>query len=182
MTEYEKSQAGMPHTFDAEMMRMFKNACRLTRLYNQTSEDEEELRRGILTELLGKFGEGVYIVPDFHCEYGSNITIGDHVTINMHCILMDNAPITIGSDVLIGPNVSLYTVNHSLNPSERAHGICTAKPIRIEDGVWLCGDVQITPGVTIGKNSVIGTGSVVTHDIPAGVVAAGNPCRVLRKL
>ena len=97
-------------------------------------------------------------------------------------MLMDNAEITIGSHVLIGPNVSLYTVNNAINPEERAQGICVAKSIHIEDNVWLSGDVQITSGVTIGEGSIIGAGSVVTKDIPPRVIAAGNPCRVIRPI
>ena len=126
--------------------------------------------------------KNLYIIPDFHCEYGRNITIGDNVIINTNCMLMDNAAIIIGDHVLIGPNVSLYTVNHAIDPEERMNGICIAKPICIKDKVWICGNVQITAGVTIGEGSVIGTGSVVTKEIPPYVVAAGNPCKILRKI
>lgn len=182
MTEFEKSMQGQPHVFDGEMMQMFHYACRLTREYNQTSEKETEKRTKILSQLLKKAGRNLYIIPDFHCEYGGNITIGDDVLINTHCMLMDNAEITIGNHVLIGPNVSLYTVNHALDPEERVKGICVAKPIHIGNKVWLCGNVQITAGVTIGDGSVIGTGSVVTKDIPPYVIAAGNPCRVIREI
>ena len=182
MTEFEKSMQGLPYVFDDEMMQMFHRACRLTREYNQTGEDETERRVQILSQLLKKAGKNLYIIPDFRCEYGSNITIGDDVIINTHCMLMDNAEIAIGSHVLIGPNVSLYTVNHAIDPEERAQGVCVAKPIRIEDNVWLSGDVQITSGVTIGEGSIIGAGSVITKNIPPRVIAAGNPCRVIRHI
>ena len=182
MTEYEKSQKGLPHIFDDEMMRMFRNACRLTKEYNQTDEEETDRRNEILTRLLGSFGKNLYIVPDFHCEYGKNILIGNDVLINTHCMLMDNAEIRIGNHVLIGPNVSVYTVNHAILPEERANGVCIAKPVIIEDNVWLCGNVQVTAGVKIGEGSVIGAGSVVTKDVPPRVIAAGNPCRVIRKI
>jgi maltose O-acetyltransferase len=145
-------------------------------------EEETEKRAEILSQLLKKTGRNLYIIPDFHCEYVSNISIGDNVIINMHCVLMDNAEIVIGNDVLIGPNVSFYTVNNAIDPEERAQGICIAKPIYIEDKVWIGGDVQISAGVTIGEGSIIGTGSVVTKDIPPRVIAAGNPCRVLRAI
>lgn len=182
MTEFEKSMRGLPHKFDSEMMQMFHRACRMTREYNRTDEEETEKRLEILSELLRKTGKNLYIIPDFHCEYGSNITIGDNVIINTHCMLMANAEITIGNNVLIGPNVSLYTVNHAIDPEERALGICKAEPICIKDKVWICGDVQITAGVTIGEGTVIGAGSVVTKDIPSRVIAAGNPCRVIRSI
>ena len=131
---------------------------------------------------MNRAGKNLYIIPNFHCEYGGNITIGDDVIINTHCMLMDNAEITIGSHVLIGPNMSLYTVNNAINPEKRAQGICVAKPIHIEDNVRLSGDVQITAGMTIGEGSVIAAGGVVTKDVPTRVIAAGNPCRVLRPI
>lgn len=182
MTDYEKSIQGLPHIFDDEMTRMFRQACSLTRRYNQTDEDELLERKEILSKLLKKAGKKLYIIPDFHCEYGTNISIGDDVIINTHCMLMDNAEITIGNNVLIGPNVSLYTVNHALDAMERSQGLCIAKPIHIGNRVWLCGDVKITAGVNIGDDSVIGAGSVVTKDIPSGVIAAGNPCRIIRSI
>lgn len=134
MTEFEKSMNGLPHVFDHEMMQMFHRACRLTREYNQTGEDETEKREEILSQLLKKAGK------------------------------------------------NLYTVNHAIDPDERAQGICLAKPIHIEDKVWLCGDVQVVAGVTIGEGAVIGAGSVVTKNIPPHVIAAGNPCRVIRNI
>ena len=182
MTEFEKSMQGLPHVFDNEMMKMFHHACRLTKEYNLTDEEETEKRAEILSKLLKKAGKNLYIIPDFHCEYGNNISIGDDVLINTHCMLMDNAEISIGDHVLIGPNVSLYTVDHAIDPEERAQGICIAKPIHVENKVWICGDVQITAGVTIGEGSVIGAGSVVTKDVPPCVIAAGNPCRVIRPI
>lgn len=182
MTEYEKSIQGLPHRFDDEMMQMFHRACRLTKEYNMTGEDEADKRAEILSQLLKRVGKNLYIIPDFHCEYGGNISIGNDVIINTHCMLMDNAEITIGNHVLIGPNVSLYTVNHAIDPEERARGICQANPIHIEDKVWISGDVQISAGVTIGEGSVIGAGSVVTKNIPPRVIAAGNPCKVIRAI
>lgn len=182
MSEYEKSELGLPHVFDSEMMEMFRHSCHLNREYNLTGEEDAEERNRILSMLLKKKDRNRYIIPDFHTEFGFNITIGDNVIINTHCILMDNREITIGSNVLFGPNVSLYTVNHSLEPAERRDGICIAKPITIEDDTWLCGNVTVTSGVTIGKGSVIAAGSVVRDDIPRHVLAAGNPCRVIREI
>ena len=115
-------------------------------------------------------------------QYGENIFLEDHVTINFNYTLMDNTTIRIGHHTLIGPNSSLYTVNHALDPEERAQGFCIDAPIHIGSGVWLGGDVVVMPGVNIGDGSVIGAGSVVTKDIPAGVIAVGNPCRVLRSI
>ena len=182
MTEFEKSMCGLPHIFNEEMMLLSKNAGILAHKYNQTDEDDEAGRRDILSKLLKQIGDNVVIVPDFNCEYGMNITIGNDVFINANCMLMDNAEISIGDQVLFGPNVSLYTVNHSIDPDERTAGYCITKPIHIGNRVWLSGDVKITAGVTIGDDSVIGAGSVVTKSIPSGVIAAGNPCRVIRKI
>lgn len=169
-----------PYIFDSEMMKRFQRAASLCMEYNQTGEDQPEERQRILDRLLGKCGRGVLVVPGFRCEYGGNIELADGVIVNFNCTLMDNAAITIGAHTLIGPNCSLYTVNHALDHAQREQGYCVNAPISIGSRVWLGGNVVVMAGVSIGDGAVIGAGSVVTSDVPAGVIAAGNPCRVIR--
>lgn len=119
---------------------------------------------------------------DFRCEFGKNITIGDNVYINFGCIILDCAEVTIGSNTLLGPNIGLYAANHSTDATERINGGCYGKPIHIGNSVWLGGDVKVLAGVTIGDNSIIGAGSVVTKNIPSNVIAVGNPCKVIREI
>ena len=182
MTEYEKSQLGLPHIFDEPMTEMYYEAAKLSDEYNRTSYDDTEKLDLLLSQLLKQKGENVRIMPNFHCEYGHNITIGNNVFINFNGIIMDNAEVIIGDDVRIGPNVGIYTVNHAIDPDERAKGICICKPVHIGNKVWCGADVKVLAGATIGDGSIIGAGSVVTKSIPAGVIAAGNPCKVIRKI
>lgn len=135
-----------------------------------------------MKELFKSAGERVWIEPDFRCEFGKNIIIEDDVYINFGCVILDCAEIIIGSHTLIGPNVGIYAANHSLYSKERINGGCVGKPIHIGKNVWLGGDVKVLPGVTIGDNTVIGTGSIVTKDIPSNVIAVGNPCKVIREI
>ena len=127
-------------------------------------------------------GKNVWIEPDFKCEFGKNISIGNDVYINFGCIILDCGEVTIGDNTLLGPNVGIYLANHAFDAQERINGGCFGKPVHIGSKVWIGGDVKILAGVTIGNNSIIGTGSVVTKDIPENVIAVGNPCRVLRKI
>lgn len=157
-------------------------AKKLFRAYNRLDDSEVEKRGDIMRKLFKSVGKNVWIEPDFRCEFGQNITIGDNVYINFGCVILDCGQVTIGSGTLIGPNVGLFSGNHTTDPEERAAGGLIPKPINIGSRVWLCGNVSVVPGVSIGDGSVIGAGSVVTCDIPPGVVAAGNPCRVLRKI
>ncbi|MDX3850948.1 sugar O-acetyltransferase [Streptomyces sp. AK02-01A] len=139
-------------------------------------------RSRILAELLGSVGEDVRIRPPFQCDFGSYIRIGDRTFVNFNAVFLDSAPITIGSDVQIGPNVQLLTPLHELDTERRRAGWEKASPVTIGDNVWLGGGVIVCPGVTIGENTVVGAGSVVTRDLPAGVLAVGNPARVIRTL
>jgi maltose O-acetyltransferase len=132
--------------------------------------------------LFGAMGEGVSIEPPFFCDYGGNITLGDRVFFNFNCVILDPAPVTIGSDVFFGSGVQIYTATHPIDPRERTHGLEAAQPIVIGSDVWVGGGAIICPGVRIGARSVLGAGSVATRDVPEGVVAAGNPCRVLRRV
>ena len=154
----------------------------LLRRFNASRDDEQDERRRILHALFATLGEGVAIEPPFFCDYGGNICLGDRVFFNFNCVILDPAPVTIGSDVLFGPSVQIYTATHPIDPRERRSGLEAARPIVIGSDVWVGGAAILCPGVRVGDRSVIGAGSVVTRDIPEGVVAAGNPCRVLRRL
>ena len=182
LTEREKLELGLPYYTDGELLGLSSRARELTRLYNLTGDADAERREELLDLLSVRRGANVRILPDFRCQVGFNIAMGDDVFVNFGCTLLDNAPITIGSGVLIGPHTSLYTVNHAIDREERARGLCRSAPIVVGDGVWLAGNVVVTPGVTVGEGSVVGAGSVVTRDVPPGVIAAGNPCRVLREV
>ncbi len=139
-------------------------------------------RHGILRRLLGSVGEGVRIRPPFHCDLGRHITIGARTFVNFGAVFLDMAPITIGEDVQIGPYVQLLTPDHGLDTERRRAGWERALPVTIGDNVWLGGGVIVCPGVTIGENTVVGAGTVVTQDLPPGVLAVGNPARVVRQL
>ena len=171
-----------PYIFDGHMMRRFNRAEQLIRKYDSLSADDIQAREKILSELFAEKGANVLVLSGFHCEFGDNIRLGNDIVINYNCFLMDNAEIVIGDNVLIGPNVSLFTVNHALHPDERKRGWCVNAPVKIGSRVWIGGNSTILAGVTIGEGSIIGAGSVVTKDIPANVIAAGNPCRVIRKI
>ncbi len=183
MTDWEKMQAGEVYNdFAEDLFNRRVRAKKLFRAYNRLDDSEKDKRNEIMRELFRSVGENVWIEPDFRCEFGKNITIGDNVYINFGCVILDCGQVTIGSDTLIGPNVGLFSGNHTTDAEERAAGGLIPRPITIGSRVWLCGNVSVVPGVTIGDDTVIGAGSVVTRDIPSGVVAAGNPCRVLRKI
>ena len=183
MTEWEKLQKGLIYNdFDNDLFQRRITAKKLFKAYNKTDDEDIELRNQILKQLLKKVGENVWIEPDFKCEFGKNITIEDDVYINFGCIILDCAEVTIGSHTLLGPNIGLYPVNHSTDAEERINGGCYGKPIHIGKNAWLGGDVKVLAGVTVGDNAIIGTGSIVTKNIPSDVIAAGNPCKVIRKI
>ena len=165
---------------DPELVRGQIRAQDLVARYHATSAGDRAAQVGILRELLGSVGEGVTIRPRFACDYGSNIRIGDRTFINFDCVFLDCAAIEIGADVQIAPGVHLYTAQHPIDPVTRRDGLEYALPIRIEDNVWLGGRVVVCPGVTIGRDTIVGAGSVVVRDLPPGVVAAGSPARPIR--
>jgi maltose O-acetyltransferase len=150
--------------------------------YNATSSRQGPLRRQLLEALLGSVGEGTEFRPPLYVDYGSHLRIGARCFANSGLVALDVAPITIGDDVQIGPNVQLLTPTHPVEPEPRRQKWEAAQPITIGDNVWLGGGVIVLPGVTIGDDTVVGAGSVVTRDLPAGVVAVGNPARVVRRL
>lgn len=165
-----------------ELVDARARAVLLTNEYNASLGRPEPEREAILKRLLKLIGREVHFEPTFRCEFGYNISIGSHFYANFDCVMLDGGGIEIGDHVLLGPRVGIYTSNHAANAQERAGGACYAKPVKIGDHVWIGGGVQVNPGVTIGDNTIIGSGSVVTRDIPANVVAAGVPCRVLRRI
>ena len=183
MTELEKMLAGELYlAADPELAAARRRARRLTRLYNRTTEEDEEERSALLRELLGALGEGAVIEPPFRCDYGAHIYTGDRFYANFGCVVLDCAPVRIGSDVMFGPSVQIYAALHPLDAATRIAGPELAAPVTIGDRVWIGGGAIVCPGVTIGEGTTIGAGSVVTRDIPAHVLAVGNPCRVVRSL
>lgn len=150
--------------------------------YNNLPPQRWEELPSLLKDILGGLGEGSGILPPLHCDYGSNIFLGEHVEVNYNLTVLDVGRVTIGDRVLIAPNVSIYTAGHPVHPQSRRSGYEYGIDVSIGDDVWIGGSVTILPGVHIGSGSVIGGGSVVTKDIPANVIAAGNPCRVLRAI
>ena len=183
MGEWEKMLNGEVYNdFDDDLFKRRVEAKKLFKAYNATSDEETSLRQELLAKLFKRVGKNVWIEPDFHCEFGKNIVIGDNVYINFGCVILDCGNITIGRNTLIGPNCGIYAANHSTHYSERIQGGCYGKPITIGENVWIGGDVKLLQGVKVGDNSIIGAGSVVTKDVPPDVIACGNPCRVLRRI
>lgn len=182
-TEREKMLAGELYlASDPELVAARDRAQRLLRNYRDTLETELIQRETILKDLFGRLGQNSQIIAPFHCDYGSQISIGDRFYMNYGGVILDCAQVEIGDDVMCAPYVQIYTAYHPTDPEVRRSGLELAAPIRIGNTVWLGGGVIVCPGVTIGDNTTIGAGSVVTRDIPANVVAVGNPCRVLRSV
>ncbi|NEA79868.1 sugar O-acetyltransferase [Actinospica acidiphila] len=167
---------------DPEIGRRLERAMRLAARYQATYVEERDQAKAVLAELLGSVGEDVDIRPPLFVDYGSNITVGARTFVNYHLTALDVAAITIGEDCQIGPNVQLLTPTHPVEPGPRRDKLEAARPITIGDNVWIGGGAIVCPGVTIGDNSVIGAGAVVTKDVPANVVAVGNPARPVRSL
>ncbi|MDY0914215.1 sugar O-acetyltransferase [Rathayibacter festucae] len=167
---------------DPESIRLAQRAVRLADAYHRAAIADEAAARPLLEELLGSLGEDAFVKPPLFVDYGENITIGPRTFVNYHLTALDVAAITIGADCQIGPNVQLLTPTHPVEPGPRRAKLEAALPITIGDNVWLGGGVIVCPGVSIGDDSVIGAGAVVTRDIPAGVVAVGNPARVIRSV
>ena len=179
-TEKEKMLAGeLYDPFDPELVRARERARDLCQDLNATRERDQETRRSILTALFGRGGESVWMQPPFFCDYGSNILLGERVFFNFNCVVLDVCRVLIGNYTLFGPAVQVYAATHPMNAGLRRRQE-SGKPVEIGSDVWVGGGAVICPGVKVGSGSVIGAGSVVTRDIPEGVFAAGNPCRVIR--
>ncbi len=181
-SERDKMLAGeMYQPMDAELVTARTRARDLCQVLNGAAESEADERRRILVELFGLGGDTVWMQPPFHCDYGSNIELGERVFFNFNCVILDVCRVTIGDFTLFGPNAQIYTATHPLNAAQRRK-VEYGKPVTIGSDVWVGGGALIMPGVTIGSRAVIGAGSVVTRDLPADVFAAGNPCRVIRAI
>lgn len=192
MREYEKMIRGeLYNPADEELTAMRRRVRRLFYQYNNSEEDEQEKRAVLLRSIFGGCGERIYCEPPIRFDYGANTTVGEDFFSNFNLTILDVAPVKIGRQCFIGPNVSIVTPVHPLLACDRnmrpdgkggSFDYEYARPITIEDNVWLASNVTVCGGVTIGHDSVIGAGSVVTKDIPSGVFAAGNPCRVIRPI
>jgi maltose O-acetyltransferase len=178
----ERMLAGDPYLFDSSLDDDTRRCRLLLRTINAATPDQDDERDAALRELLGGFGEGSNIRPPFRCEYGYQIRVGERVFANFGLVCLDVARITIGDDTRIGPGVQLLTPTHPLEPDVRRGGWESAEPITIGRNVWLGGAVVVCPGVSIGDDTVVGAGSVVTRDLPPGVLAVGNPARVVRSI
>ena len=181
-TEREKMLAGeLYDPFDPDLAAEREHARDLCQSLNATREAQQDERRRILRQLFGKGGDTVWMQPPFFCDYGSNIELGERVFFNFDCVVLDVCRVRIGDFTLFGPAVQIYTPMHPLNAELRRREEF-GKPVDIGSDVWVGGGAIILPGVRIGSRAVIGAGSVVTRDVPEGVVAAGNPCRVIREI
>jgi maltose O-acetyltransferase len=182
MTEREKMLAGeLYDPLDLELVAGRARARDLCHALNATRESQQEERRRILSDLFGQGGDSVWMQPPFFCDYGTNIEVGERVFFNFNCVVLDVCRVRIGHHTLFGPAVQIYTPMHPLDAEQHRHKEF-GKPVEIGSDVWIGGGAIILPGVRIGSRTVIGAGSVVTRDIPDGVFAAGNPCRVIRPL
>jgi len=182
-TEKEKMLSGdLYNALDPQLSEERMKARLLIKKLNDSREDEEINRESIIKELIPNSGDNLWLQPPFYCDYGTNIIVGNGVFFNFNCVVLDVAHVTIGNRTKLGPNVQLYTATHPIDYQERAKGLELGKAITIGEDVWIGGSAIILPGVTVGDRTVIGSGSVITKDIPPDVIAAGNPCKVIREL
>lgn len=183
MTEEEKCIQGILYcAYDAELIKKREKAKQLCYEYNQLVPSQLKEKEDIIQKLFKKTGKSFTIEPNFWCDYGNHISIGENFYINHNCVILDGAEVKFGDNVMIGPNCGFYTAGHPINIEERNQGLEYAKPIYIGNNVWIGGNVVVMPGVKIGNNVTIGAGSIVTKDIPDNVIAYGNPCKVIRKI
>jgi len=183
MNEKEKMLNGGLYNAEIDSLKQDRIKCKtLCQKYNNLPYDKTAKRADLIKEIIGKTGEKYLIEQPFVCDYGYNIELGENFYSNHNLTILDCAKVKFGKNVFIGPNCGFYTAEHPLDAQTRVQGLEYAKPITIGDNVWIGGGVTIISGVTIGSNTVIGAGSVVTKNIPDNVVAAGNPCKVIKKL
>lgn len=183
LSHRERMLAGLPYdAYDAELVAGRARARSILSRFNAGSARPREEQVALLRELLGGAGNNPWIEAPFFCDYGSNIRFGHDVYFNFNCTILDPGPVEIGDRCLFGPNVQIYTATHPLRAEDRWTGLEGAKPITIGNDVWVGGGAILLPGITIGDRAVIGAGSVVTKDVPADVMAAGNPCKVLKRI
>lgn len=184
MTEKEKAALGMLYdaNYDADLKSERLKCQDLCAEYNRLMPSETKKRTELMRKILGKTEGEFEIEQPFLCDYGYNIEIGERCYMNYNCTILDGAKVTFGHDVFVAPNCAFYTAGHPFDVEQRNEGLEYAHPIHVGNNVWIGGNVTVVPGVTIGDGTVVAAGSVVTKDLPAGVLAAGNPCRVIRKL
>lgn len=182
LNNIERRDQGLVYISDDAVFEQQKVARRITQKLNTVDRSDFDSIRKIIRELFGKCGEGSFVNPPFYCDYGTHIEIGKNFFANYNCTMLDVGMIRIGDNVQMAPNVAIYTAGHPVHPATRNTMYEYGIDVTIGDNVWIGGNVVICPGVTIGANTVIGAGSVVTKDIPEWCVAAGNPCRVIRKI
>jgi maltose O-acetyltransferase len=183
MTEKEKMRLGMLYdASDAELVEERKKARLLFQRINSLNENEKDLRRQLIYKLFGEAGKDFWIEPPFYCDYGYNIKVGDMVFMNYNCCILDVMEVRMGSNILIGPGVQIYTATHPLESRKRAEWLEYAKPVTIGDDVWIGGGAIICPGVHIGNGAVIGAGAVVIKDVPDNVLVGGNPAKLIKKI
>jgi maltose O-acetyltransferase len=181
VTEREKMLAGEPYDpLDPELLAGRRRAQEVMIAFN--GEPDEERRLAMLAELLGGIGTEALIVPPFFCDYGANVVLGEEVFVNAGGVFLDCAAITIGAKTQVGPNVQLLAADHPREPELRAAGVELSRPVRIGANCWIGAGTIVCPGVTVGDDAIVGAGSVVVADVPPRVMAAGNPCRVIREL
>ncbi|WP_347551116.1 maltose acetyltransferase domain-containing protein [Pseudalkalibacillus hwajinpoensis] len=182
-TEKEKMINGeLYEPADEELMYERHHARRITRLFNQTTESDEEERTRLLKEFFGSTKENVYIEPSFKCDYGYNIHVGENFFANFDCVILDICEIRFGDNCMLAPGVHIYAATHPIHPVERNSGKEYGKPVTIGNNVWIGGGAIINPGVTIGDNVVVAAGAVVTKDVATNVVVGGNPARVIKTI
>ena len=183
MNQKERMLANLPYKSWLDGLSEERMECKKKVFeYNNTSPEKEEERDKLIREILGKTNGWLRIESPFHCDYGYNIEVGEWFFANYNFIVLDVGKVKIGDNVMMGPNVGIYTAGHPIHPDSRNSGYEYGMDVTIGNNVWIGGSVSIMPGVTIGDNTVIGSGSVVTKDIPANVIAAGNPCKVIREI
>ena len=182
MTEKQKMLMGIIYNAEETSLIEERNRAKsLTKQYNESRQEDRDYRKYLMGQIFGKLGQNVHLEAPFYLDYGYRTTIGDDSFSNFNLTILDGGGVEIGNSVFIGPNVGIYTVNHQTDARRREKGYEWALPVKIGNKVWIGGGVTILPGVTIGDNTVIAAGSVVTQDVPANVVAAGNPCKVIKE-
>ncbi len=167
---------------DEELVKERMKARKAVREFNDISEDEAEKREEKIREIFGQAGKNIYVESHFKCDYGYNISVGDNFYANFDCVFLDVCPIEIGDNCFLAPGVHIYTATHPLDAAERTSGIESAKPVKIGDNVWIGGRAVINPGITIGNNVVVASGSVVVKDIPDNVLVGGCPAKIIKKI
>lgn len=182
MDNITRRNSQLPYVTDGEVFKELVECRKIIQEFNTTDRTDFDTLGKITKEMLGKSGENTFINPPFFCDYGKHIEVGDNFFANYNCSIIDVAKVKIGNNVMLAPNVAIYTAGHPIHPVARNSMYEYGIEVTIGDNVWIGGNAVILPGVTIGDNVVIGAGSVVTKDIPANVVAAGNPCRVVKEI